>query len=686
MFKNIKLQSIKLPFKAFRRRENSQNKSNRMKKLFAKKNITFLIVVTSILVAICWDIATSLNELAGTGTFCLLSRFDAASAPPATVAIVPSDYSGLSNPASREGDITFEQVQAMVDKAIELQGGLTGIIKKGDKVMIKVNLVGKNSPSGQGENTDARVVKALIKNIYTFTGGDVEITIAEGSARNNDDINSTASVWAYSGYRDLLTDPYLTGVNFKLLNLNQSSGDLQNVDLGSKGVDALQGTVYHIHKAELQTNVYIAVPVLKIHDTGITAALKLQIGTAPGCYYGYNKTQSSTNVNGLYHEAGLRKWNEEAIVDLSMIADIDFVLVDALMCLETQKTYDGSNQLRMNTVIAGKDPVAVDNVCTRLFCMNPDDITHITLAEKAGLGTNDTTKITIVGAPIEQVKKRAGKNQSMHGKWGQSNVIWILSQPFAGTNINTAYIAGEDTIKPLAGKNGWSQPIYFFDDRIDLYNYYSGASNIVTYAFTYFNAPANRQAQLWLGSEEALSVFLNGEKVFTGTYTGSEIGNNQKTINIKKGENTLLVKSLNTSDDYTFGLNICEVENDAKYAGTRIAGLKFYTKTDTSSDPNPVNKITNPANEDFALKAFPNPANTYTIISYGLSKTAKTNINIYDVNGRLITNLENRFLSSGKHEINWNLSDKNGSKLKSGIYFCIIKAGNSQKSIKILIK
>jgi uncharacterized protein (DUF362 family) len=209
----------------------------------------------------------------------------------------------------------------------------------------------------------------------------VEITIAEGSARNNDDVTSATSVWANSGYRDLLTDPFFSGVNLKLLNLNQTINDLQNVDLGAKSVDALQGSVYHIHKAELATNVYIAVPVLKIHDTGITNALKLQIGTAPGCYYGYNKTQSATNPQGIYHDVGNKRWNEEALVDLTMIAYVDFVVIDALMCLQIQKSYNGSNQLRMNTILAGKDPVAVDHICANLFSLNPDDIALITLAE-----------------------------------------------------------------------------------------------------------------------------------------------------------------------------------------------------------------------------------------------------------------------------------------------------------------
>ena len=127
------------------------------------------------------------------------------------VAIVPSDYSGLSTQVSRSINPDYEQIEKMVRKAIELQGGLDGVIKKDDKVMLKINLVGGNSPSGQGENTDVRVVKALIKIIDEFTEGDVEIIVAEGTARSNDKVDEAFSVWDNSGYQDLLTDSYLSG-------------------------------------------------------------------------------------------------------------------------------------------------------------------------------------------------------------------------------------------------------------------------------------------------------------------------------------------------------------------------------------------------------------------------------------------------------------------------------------------
>ena len=276
----------------------------------SKKHLAIYLIALASISAICWDIAVATLQVEP-GTFRYESEFDAVSTATCAVSIVTSDYSELTDPIDRSMDPSYEQIEEMVGKAIELQGGFEWVIEKGDKVYIKVNLVGGNSPSGEGENTDVRVVKALIRHIHAFTEGDVEIQIAEGTARRNDDPTDPSSVWGNSGYMDLLTDTMMTGINFSLLNINQSLEDMVEVDLGSEGTSAKQGSKYTVHRAELEADVYIAVPVLKIHDTGITSALKLQIGSAPGCYYGYNKTGgTSLCPTGIHHDIDHRRWND----------------------------------------------------------------------------------------------------------------------------------------------------------------------------------------------------------------------------------------------------------------------------------------------------------------------------------------------------------------------------------------
>jgi len=643
--------------------------------------LTAIIAFTSI----CWDLATSKKYSIEEGTFRYESDFDAVTSATTKVAVIPSDYKELSSQVSRSINPDYEHVEEMVRKAIELQGGLDWIISKGDKVMLKVNLVGGNSPSGQGENTDVRVVKALIKIIDEYSEGDVEILVAEGTARTNDDPDAPSSVWDNSGYQDLLTDSLLSGINFSLLNINQTFDDLEAVNLGNLGTAAPHNKTYYVHNAELDADVYISVPVLKIHDTGITNALKNQIGTAPAAYYGYNKCAGTQYYGGLIHDVEHRRWTTEEIVDLSTIADIDFVVVDALMCLETYKTYNGDNQVRFNTIIAGADPVAVDHVCAKLFCLNPDDIAHITLAEKIGLGTNNPDQIEITGADINDVKKQVKKNLSANGLFGQSNRTWILSQAFSSTDISQEYIENEATLEPVAGENEWSEPVYFFDDRIDLLSYYNDQSDIVTYAFTYFYAPENQEAELWLGTHEDMYIYVNSEKVYSfsgiNAYGDNTIITEKKKINIKQGENKLLVKTLNEYGDYSFALNICEVETTTEYSGNRVNGLKFYTnRTDYNNLPE------NSLSKELILRAYPNPIISSAQIDFEIPVTSRTTLDIYDLNGKLISSLLDNYLSAGLHTINWETQNQNGVNVNAGVYICLVRSKNYVNSLNLIVK
>ncbi len=657
--------------------------------VFKKSYLKYILFAVAVS-AICWDLAVSKMDVVS-GSYRMESDFDALSGATTKVGIVTSDFAGLSDPIARNINPSYKQIEEMVGKAIELQGGFEYVIDTGDQVYIKVNLVGGNSASGNGENTDVRVVKALMKHIADYTNGNVEIIVAEGTARTNDDPKKSGSVWENSGYTDLLTDTSLKDINFSLLNSNQPFEDVIEVDLGSEATSAPQGSKYYVHRAQLEADVYIVVPVLKIHNTGITSALKLQVGSCPAAYYGYNKTGGTVHCpTGLIHEIGQRTWTTEGIVDLCNVADIDFCVIDAIMCLETKKTDNEYNRVRYNVVFAGADPVAIDHVGAKLMGLNPDDIAHVTLAEKVGLGTNDAEHIIIEGVPIAEAMKKVKKSQSSDGKFGQSNRTWILSQAFQGTNINEEFFIDEANIEPLPGKTGWSQPVYFFDDRIDLMSWYSGAANVVTYAFTYFDAQKDQEAELWLGTHEAMWVYVNGEKVYsfssTRSYGDGDRGEYTNKINIKEGRNTLLVKTLNKYGDFTFALNICEVERDPLYYGNRVDGLKFYIdELGSGSELNTGNSIQEFSNS-FSPGSYPNPASDHSTISFELSRSRNLKVDIYDLNGRMVKSLCNEKLSAGSHELVWNLNSEQGVRVSKGVYVCRIVSGMQSSSLKLIVE
>ena len=352
----------------------------------------------------------------------------------------------------------------------------------------------------------------------------------------------------------------------------------------------------------------------------------------------------------------------------------------------------------MKTIIAGSDPVAVDNVCCRLIGLNPDDIEHITLAEKMGLGTNDSSKITLLGANLYQNITPFKKGLLPSSQFGQSNRDWILNGPYAigtaSSPMDTQYISNEASVAPSPGTNGWSQGIYFINDRINIADYYQvqgrSSINTVSYAFAYFNAPADQQAELWVGSDEAIKIYLNGSQIYN--YTGiraftpdpnnvtlSSMWSDTVIVNIKKGANRLLVKSLQTTGRYDFSLNICELQSDMNYRGNRVRGLKFSTSSGGTSvdEKNPQPPVS------FDLKnCYPNPFNPTTLITYQLAKPSHVRIMVFDITGREVTTLVSEEKPAGSYSVSWNASNNS-----SGVYFYKLTAGNySQVRKMVLVK
>ena len=69
-------------------------------------------------------------------------------------------------------------------------------------------------------------------------------------------------------------------------------------------------------------------------------------------------------------------------------------------------------------------------------------------------------------------------------------------------------------------------------------------------------------------------------------------------------------------------------------------------------------------NEFQLIGAFPNPFNSSVLIDFYLDRNTYINLNIIDLNGRVIQKIINNKLMSGFNQINWSASD-----IPSGIYF-----------------
>jgi uncharacterized protein (DUF362 family) len=303
---------------------------------------------------------------------------------------------------SHAPDDRLVKVENLVREAVEKAGGFGQVVRRGDQVLIKPNLV-SDLPNGTGFTTDFRVVEAIAG--MALDCGAKTILFAEGSSTNqgvksyNRDV--TEKCFAAGGYSDLAKK-----MGAHLVDLNEAGEKAGGRELVRKVElkHGLKWTSYWISKRFLDADCVITAPVLKNHRyAGVTLSLKNYIGIAPGEIYQVPGVRVSKS--GLDHSvSGLAKH----IVDLVLIRPPDYTVIDALVGIgsgDRAYPYLPGPKGRMRAILAGRDPVAADSAACMAMNYDPRTIGHLVYASAVGLGTSDPAKMEIRGAGIEPFRQ-----------------------------------------------------------------------------------------------------------------------------------------------------------------------------------------------------------------------------------------------------------------------------------------
>jgi flagellar hook capping protein FlgD len=88
---------------------------------------------------------------------------------------------------------------------------------------------------------------------------------------------------------------------------------------------------------------------------------------------------------------------------------------------------------------------------------------------------------------------------------------------------------------------------------------------------------------------------------------------------------------------------------------------------------------------DISLKQnYPNPFSNTTTIEYQISNQGISQITVYDIAGKKIKTLQNRYHKQGQYSVIWDRTDNNGNKARGGLYYYELTNAN-QRQQKILI-
>ena len=85
------------------------------------------------------------------------------------------------------------------------------------------------------------------------------------------------------------------------------------------------------------------------------------------------------------------------------------------------------------------------------------------------------------------------------------------------------------------------------------------------------------------------------------------------------------------------------------------------------------------------LVCYPNPFNSRTSITYVLPSSGDAHVAIYNLLGQRVRTLVDASQETGRYEIVWNGQDQSGCEVASGLYFCRMRAGGLERSIKMVL-
>jgi uncharacterized protein (DUF362 family) len=246
---------------------------------------------------------------------------------------------------------------AMTRKLVALAGGMDKFVGKGDRVVIKPN-IGWDRNVAQGANTHPLIVSTLAT--LALEAGAGKVMVFDRTC------NEERRCYQNSGIKPALDEMKDKRVRCTYVD------DRKFVPVTIRGGKSLKE--WSFYKDALEADCYINVPVAKHHSSsGLSMGLKNAMGVIGGWRGNIHYDLSSK------------------IADLNLVIRPDLTLVDATRVIIKNGPSGGSlkDVKKLDTIVAGVDPIALDAYTTTLFGLKPEDIRSTVEGFKRGLGQMD---------------------------------------------------------------------------------------------------------------------------------------------------------------------------------------------------------------------------------------------------------------------------------------------------------
>lgn len=265
-----------------------------------------------------------------------------------------------------------EAVYRSVKELMSLHGGIGRFVKKGERILLKPNLLAGRHPD-KAVTTHPTVVRALARLVKEAGGIPV---IGDSPA-----VSNARGVAERCGMMDVARDLSIEFVDLK------TAVEVEN----PKGHTFKR---LKVAKEAITADGVINIPKLKTHAQMF---LTLGVKNIFGCTPGINKAQwhltAGVDTSAF---AGM-------LLDLYLFIKPRLTVIDAVVSMEGNGPGSGEPK-NTGFLAASTDAVSLDRVIAEALGRKPSEIPILKKAMELGLGTADLSRIRIAGEAIEDVR------------------------------------------------------------------------------------------------------------------------------------------------------------------------------------------------------------------------------------------------------------------------------------------
>ncbi|MCX6356338.1 MAG: DUF362 domain-containing protein [Candidatus Aureabacteria bacterium] len=262
-------------------------------------------------------------------------------------------------------------VRQAVGRAIGLLGGIDQIVRPGQRLLIKPNMLSAHPPE-KAVTTHPALVEAVIE-ISRAAG----VTVAVGDSPA---LYSLARVAAASGIAEAVA---------------RAGGRLAPFD-EEEPMDTAPGCLMKkivVAREVATADAIISIPKFKTHClTHITGAIKNMLGCVPGL----KKAE-------MHYRFPDNERFSRMLVDICRSLPVTLHLMDAVTGMDGDGPSAGT-PFPIGLIIAGLDPVAVDSTACRVVGIDPLTVPMIRIGQECCLGHADGELIRIVDEPLNRAR------------------------------------------------------------------------------------------------------------------------------------------------------------------------------------------------------------------------------------------------------------------------------------------